>query len=77
MLIIIDNLSKKKMNILVNMLNINLDAPCAWGTYFQDSASPQFEGLVELHELLCIRAKLQGHPKILATKVIKETLLLA
>ncbi len=25
------------------------DAPRAWGIYFQDSASPQMEGLVELH----------------------------
>ena len=26
------------------------DAPMAWGTYFQDSASPQMEALVELHD---------------------------
>ena len=26
------------------------DAPRAWGLYFQDSASPQMEALVELHE---------------------------
>lgn len=38
------------MNYLLNQLNINLDAPSAWGIYFQDSASPQFEGLVELHD---------------------------
>lgn len=25
------------------------DAPRPWGLYFQDSASPQMEGLVELH----------------------------
>lgn len=30
--------------------NFNLDAPSAWGIYFQDSASPQMEGLVELHD---------------------------
>ena len=29
---------------------INLDAPSAWGIYFQDSATPQMEGLVELHD---------------------------
>ena len=29
---------------------INLDAPHAWGIYFQDSATPQMEGLVELHD---------------------------
>lgn len=26
------------------------DAPHAWGIYFQDSASPSFEGIVELHD---------------------------
>ena len=29
---------------------INLDAPMPWGVYFQDSATPQMEGLVELHD---------------------------
>ena len=29
---------------------ISLDAPSAWGIYFQDSATPQMEGLVELHD---------------------------
>ncbi len=29
---------------------MNLDAPNAWGIYFQDSATPQMEGLVELHD---------------------------
>lgn len=38
------------MNILFTQLNINLDAPSAWGIYFQDSATPQMEGLVELHD---------------------------
>lgn len=37
------------MNIILNQLNINLDAPSAWGIYFQDSATPQQEGLIELH----------------------------
>ena len=27
-----------------------MDAPSAWGIYFQDSATPQMEGLVELHD---------------------------
>lgn len=27
-----------------------LDAPRPWGVYFQDSATPQMEGLVELHD---------------------------
>lgn len=38
------------MNLLLSQLNINLDAPSAWGIYFQDSATPQMEGLVELHD---------------------------
>ena len=29
---------------------VNFDAPVAWGIYFQDSATPQMEGLVELHD---------------------------
>jgi len=27
-----------------------LDAPMPWGLYFQDSATPQMEGLIELHD---------------------------
>ncbi len=38
------------MNFLINYLIINLDAPISWGIYFQDSATPQMEGLVELHD---------------------------
>jgi cytochrome c oxidase subunit 2 len=30
--------------------NVYCDAPRAWGLYFQDSASPQMEALVELHD---------------------------
>ena len=29
---------------------ITCDAPRPWGLYFQDSATPQMEGLVELHD---------------------------
>jgi len=29
---------------------MNLDAPSPWGIYFQDSATPQMEGLIELHD---------------------------
>lgn len=29
---------------------ISFDAPEAWGLYFQDSATPQMEGLIELHD---------------------------
>ena len=52
-----------KYNFLLSILNlldlsaeffngvfIQLDAPSPWGIYFQDSATPQFEGLIELHE---------------------------
>ena len=38
------------MNLIKNFLAINLDAPTAWGIYFQDSATPQMEGLIELHD---------------------------
>lgn len=31
-------------------LSIFFDAPSPWGIYFQDSATPQMEGLVELHD---------------------------
>ena len=31
-----------------NKWEIKLDAPMPWGLYFQDSATPQMEGLVEL-----------------------------
>jgi heme/copper-type cytochrome/quinol oxidase subunit 2 len=36
--------------ILNKFLIINFDAPMPWGIYFQDSATPQMEGLVELHD---------------------------
>jgi ubiquinol-cytochrome c reductase cytochrome b subunit len=36
---------------MTKLLNLNtLDAPRPWGLYFQDSATPQMEGLVELHD---------------------------
>jgi len=38
------------MELLNNVLSIFLDAPSPWGLYFQDSATPQMEGLVELHD---------------------------
>ena len=38
------------MNLLKNLFTMELDAPTAWGIYFQDSATPQMEGLVELHD---------------------------
>jgi len=38
--------------ILIYLFNItdNCDTPKPWGLYFQDSATPQMEGLVELHD---------------------------
>ena len=36
------------MNLILQ--NLYLDAPSAWGIYFQDSATPQMEGLIELHD---------------------------
>ena len=35
-----------------NMQKIFNDAPLPWGLYFQDSATPQMEGLVELHDTI-------------------------
>jgi len=35
---------------LLNNLVLNFDAPSPWGLYFQDSATPQMEGLIELHD---------------------------
>ena len=38
------------MWLLKNLTTLYLDSPEAWGIYFQDSASPQMEGIVELHD---------------------------
>jgi cytochrome c oxidase subunit II len=38
------------MPILFNLFTLHLDSPAAWGIYFQDSATPQMEALVELHD---------------------------
>lgn len=38
------------MNFLNKISYIHLDAPSPWGIYFQDSATPQMEGLIELHD---------------------------
>jgi cytochrome c oxidase subunit II len=37
------------LSIFLNIFNY-CDTPRPWGLYFQDSASPQMEGLVELHD---------------------------
>jgi len=38
------------MLYFLNKFTIGFDAPSPWGIYFQDSATPQMEGLVELHD---------------------------
>jgi cytochrome c oxidase subunit 2 len=37
-------------NIVPNNIILFNDAPTDWGWYFQDSASPSFEGIEELHD---------------------------
>jgi heme/copper-type cytochrome/quinol oxidase subunit 2 len=45
------NESKKMNTILItSQWVMNSDTPRPWGLYFQDSATPQMEGLVELHD---------------------------
>ena len=45
---------KSKKVYMLTLLYFNIfnfcDAPSPWGLYFQDSATPQMEGLVELHD---------------------------
>ena len=36
--------------LFFNYIHEYCDAPRPWGLYFQDSAAPQCEGLIELHE---------------------------
>ena len=38
------------LSFFFNFNDISCDAPRAWGLYFQDSASPQMEALIELHD---------------------------
>jgi len=38
------------LKLIFNSIQVNCDAPKPWGIYFQDSAAPQMEGLVELHD---------------------------
>jgi len=39
------------LNFIFNN-NLLFDAPIAWGIFFQDSASPQMEGIVEIHNYI-------------------------
>jgi cytochrome c oxidase subunit 1 len=57
--LIITNYSGISVTLMVTTISVlclnffrvtNCDAPRAWGLYFQDSASPQMEALVELHD---------------------------
>jgi len=38
------------MLYFVNKFTMEFYPPSPWGIYFQDSATPQMEGLVELHD---------------------------
>jgi cytochrome c oxidase subunit 2 len=38
------------LKLFFNYIHEYCDAPRPWALYFQDSAAPQFEGLIELHE---------------------------
>ena len=38
------------MTSIFNYLSLQCDAPRPWGIYFQDTATPQMEGLIELHD---------------------------
>lgn len=40
------------LQFLITNLHEYCDAPRPWGLYFQDSAAPQMEGLVELHDII-------------------------
>ena len=45
-----------------NLRNIiSLDAPRPWGIYFQNSATPQMEGLIELHDNILFYYKITDH----------------
>ncbi|KAJ5566681.1 hypothetical protein N7535_007157 (mitochondrion) [Penicillium sp. DV-2018c] len=37
------------MLLLNYIFKLQMDAPTPWGLFFQDSASPQMEGIEELH----------------------------
>jgi hypothetical protein len=43
-----DDNTNELLNILPN-IQIKLDSPEPWGLFFQDNATPQMEGLEELH----------------------------
>jgi len=46
---VIMNLLNNNNNRKLKIYNIRADVPLAWGLYFQDGASPSFEGIVDLH----------------------------
>nr|YP_002970865.1 cytochrome oxidase subunit 2 [Nannizzia nana]ACR19611.1 cytochrome oxidase subunit 2 [Nannizzia nana] len=39
----------QSLSLSINQNTIKLDAPTPWGLFFQDSATPQMEGIEELH----------------------------
>lgn len=71
MLIVSFNLFNIKSNFFSRTLCC--DAPSPWGIYFQDSATPQMEGLVELHDniLFYLSIILFGVGWILISIIIK------
>jgi cytochrome c oxidase subunit 2 len=44
-----NNNNNNKMFLHNFISKLQLDAPTPWGLFFQDSASPQMEGIEELH----------------------------
>ena len=43
------NIDSRYIKPFSSIKNRHADVPLAWGLYFQDGASPSFEGIVELH----------------------------
>jgi hypothetical protein len=42
------------LQLFLNNIHEYCDAPRPWGLYFQDSAAPQMEALVELHDNILV-----------------------
>ena len=44
-----ENTARKEKFTIKRFNNLRSDVPLAWGLYFQDGATPSFEGIVDLH----------------------------
>jgi len=44
-----ENTARKEKLTIKRFNNLRSDVPLAWGLYFQDGATPSFEGIVDLH----------------------------